>query len=564
MKITVFSNHMKIRGELTLSTLIRSFKSGLEILSNVRLISASGANVPAAGVLGFASLIFVLRNGKMGNFSSLLWSSERHGSSDKLFVPGLRNLGNNCFLNVILQALASCKSFRNFLEENNEKLQSSSLQEEVENSSLSVALASLLEDLCTLQDRGTVLSPWKVMSAMEFYIPQFKMTSQQDAAEAFLHLLSCLREEFSESYVPKYRTLADVDAPSARFINPKGEDMNEPERWRRLFFGPFDGIISSFLTCRSCCSEIMMDFELFHTLPLSPVGNDCASIVDGCTLEDCINRLMNAERVENYYCSHCWHVAAIKYLSSDEGHTKEREKLSGCNEQDSCDCRNLTCLQTLPWSNGFSQAFKHLSIARCPKILCLHLQRVSVNIFGEPIKIQDHVSFPLILDLSPYLKNGFGAENQKENVQRKQAIQQHQLSLSHPNRNGMISDGKKLTLVKELAGLESFDKCMLAFQKLGLPLAQTSCYANPMYIQSSHDKVECHSAASDGHMYHLVSVVEHFGRAGSGHYTVYRGVGTEVDSGNDGGKINTPQLQWFCISDAEVNPASFRRIPEIQ
>lgn len=58
--------------------------------------------------------------------------------------------------------------------------------------------------------------------------------------------------------------------------------------------------------------------------------------------------------------------------------------------------------------------------------------------------------------------------------------------------------------------------------------------------------------------YRLVSVVEHFGRAGSGHYTVYRGVRNEpggVDDNVGGIDTYTP-LEWFRISDSEVHKAS--------
>lgn len=38
-----------------------------------------------------------------------------------------------------------------------------------------------------------------------------------------------------------------------------------------------------------------------------------------CTLVDCLKQFIAAEHVENYRCSHCWHDAAIKYLSLMEG-----------------------------------------------------------------------------------------------------------------------------------------------------------------------------------------------------------------------------------------------------
>lgn len=47
--------------------------------------------------------------------------------------------------------------------------------------------------------------------------------------------------------------------------------------------------------------------------------------------------------------------------------------------------------------------------------------------------------------------------------------------------------------------------------------------------------------------YRLVSVVEHFGRAGGGHYTVYRSVRSETEDHDP---------QWFCISDSSVKSVS--------
>jgi len=46
----------------------------------------------------------------------------------------------------------------------------------------------------------------------------------------------------------------------------------------------------------------------------------------GCTLEECLKQFIVAEHIENYNCSHCWHNAAIKYLSLMEG-----DKVSLCD-----------------------------------------------------------------------------------------------------------------------------------------------------------------------------------------------------------------------------------------
>lgn len=90
---------MKIEGNTSVKAIIQSLKNG--VLPYTKWVSASGL----VGVLGAASFVLALRkDGKFGNFSGLPWFSERENRLEKLcLVPGLQNLGNNCFLNVILQ-----------------------------------------------------------------------------------------------------------------------------------------------------------------------------------------------------------------------------------------------------------------------------------------------------------------------------------------------------------------------------------------------------------------------------------------------------------------------------
>lgn len=59
-------------------------------------------------------------------------------------------------------------------------------------------------------------------------------------------------------------------------------------------------------------------------------------------------------------------------------------------------------------------------------------------------------------------------------------------------------------------------------------------------------------ASADKHMYRLASVVQHFGRAGGGHYTVYRRVRAELKNGNQDHLPESTSAQWFGISDSKV------------
>lgn len=95
---------MRFEKEVTLKSLIRQFEHGFKALSRSNLISSSGFHISVAGLLGIAGIVLALKDSKLSRLSSLDWLPKTDNGSPKLrLVPGLQNLGNNCFLNVILQ-----------------------------------------------------------------------------------------------------------------------------------------------------------------------------------------------------------------------------------------------------------------------------------------------------------------------------------------------------------------------------------------------------------------------------------------------------------------------------
>nr|XP_016508097.1 PREDICTED: ubiquitin carboxyl-terminal hydrolase 27-like isoform X1 [Nicotiana tabacum] len=427
------------------------------------------------------------------------------------------------------------------------------------------------KELCIARHGRAVLSPRRLMHTMSSYIPNFNLTSQQDAEEALSRLLSSLRAELSESYVHDNSSLADVTTlPNCRIVRQRMEGESEQERWQQSFLGPFNGILGSFLTCQSCSFQISLDFQLFHSLHLVPVLSIVGAIMPGCSMEHCLKQFFVAEQLENYKCSHCWHIAAIKFVSAMDENEAIVEKLKLCNEEDSCDCKELPCLARLPWSNSFSRTFKQLSIGRSPKVLCLHLQRASINVFGEPVKLQGHISFPLILDLAPFVKNGVGTKNREGNLQIGKIKHQQQSFplfdyLNLQDNNEMLncitqSERTFSTEVEDTAALCVSNSCGVNAPKSISTLLDTGGYKemslNQLPPHSGNQGEASSITLSKHHKYRLASVVQHFGRVGSGHYTVYRRATAKISEDDPAGLLGSIVDQWFCISDTDMHSVS--------
>ncbi|XP_010868596.1 ubiquitin carboxyl-terminal hydrolase 2-like isoform X1 [Esox lucius] len=286
----------------------------------------------------------------VSTFVGLLINQAKNSKSPQGLV-GLRNLGNTCFMNSILQCLSNTPDLRDYClmnvhrtDINNNCRSQSALMEE---------FAKLTQTLWTSVSSEPI-SPSDFKFQIQRYAPKFVGYNQQDAQEFLRFLLDGLHNEVNRVTVQPRVPPEDIDhLPDSE----KGKRMWKKylERENSKVVDLFVGQLKSSLTCNDCgyCSTV---FDPFWDLSL-PIANKGSEEVN---LTDCM-RLFTKEDV----------------LDGDEKPTCHR-----CKARRKCT--------------------KKFTIQKFPQVLVLHLKRFSENRF-QSSKLSTYVNFPLKeLDMSEF------------------------------------------------------------------------------------------------------------------------------------------------------------------
>ncbi|KAM8816912.1 ubiquitin carboxyl-terminal hydrolase 2 isoform 4-T5 [Rhynchonycteris naso] len=304
----------------------------------------------------------------LSTFVGLLLNKAKNSKSAQ-GLAGLRNLGNTCFMNSILQCLSNTRELRDYC------LQRLYMRDLSHSSSAHRALmeefAKLIQSIWT-SSLNDVVSPSEFKTQIQRYAPRFVGYNQQDAQEFLRFLLDGLHNEVNRVTV---RPKANPENLDHLPDDEKGRQMwrkyleREDSRIGDLFVGQ----LKSSLTCTDCgyCSTV---FDPFWDLSLPITKRGYPEV----TLMDCM-RLFTKEDV----------------LDGDEKPT--------C-----CRCR------------ARKRCIKKFSIQRFPKILVLHLKRFSESRIRTS-KLTTFVNFPLRdLDLRE-----FASENTNHAVYNLYAVSNH-------------------------------------------------------------------------------------------------------------------------------------------
>lgn len=270
-------------------------------------------------------------------------AKDRTNSKAAQGLVGLRNLGNTCFMNSILQCLSNSKELRDYCLQNvyrrdlnHSSRSSTNLMEE---------FAKLIKTMWTAP-MNDVVSPSEFKTQIQRYAPRFVGYNQQDAQEFLRFLLDGLHNEVNRVTSRPRTQPDDLDhLPDGE----KGKEM-----WKRYLqredskiVDLFVGQLKSSLTCTECgyCSTVFDPFWDL-SLPIAKKGYHEVSLMD------CM-QLFTKEDV----------------LDGDEKPTCER-----CKARRKCT--------------------KKFTVQKFPKILVLHLKRFSEARIRTS-KLSAFVSFPL-------------------------------------------------------------------------------------------------------------------------------------------------------------------------
>jgi len=267
---------------------------------------------------------------------------ETDGASNQ-GINGLRNIGNTCFMNSVIQCLSNTKPLMNYLAQDDYSREINTSSSSMKGS-LVKAFATVIKGLWKVN--GRVVDPSSLKGAIQRFAPRFSGYNQEDSQEFLRYLLEGLHEDVNRVTTRPAPINTEIDTS----LSVSEQAM---EAWKRYIrrddshlVDLFVGQLKSTLQCTHCNHE-SVTFEPFWDLSLGIPSRS----------------------------------GDVSLLECFDAFTKE-ETLDG-DEMPSCEACKMRRKST-----------KRYTLYRLPKILVVHLKRFSpTERFRQ--KLSSVVSFPL-------------------------------------------------------------------------------------------------------------------------------------------------------------------------
>ncbi|KAI9250168.1 hypothetical protein BDA99DRAFT_523041 [Phascolomyces articulosus] len=375
--------------------------------------------------------------------------------NNTIWVAGLVNTKNSCFLNVVLQALSSLVTLHTYLNDHHHSLvlppYEEEQQEEEDQGPITGSLWKTIRQLSKPLKRHASFRPRDMVASL-LSKRVILNREQQDAQELFQLIVGALDAEASLTRKKRYATLLGTGGglkffTTPTFLQKQQTDHHSLPPSLMMNTTPFTGLLASRLSCIQCgYTEAVRHFSFNNIQLIVPRAHTT-------TLDACLRQFTSIEYLQDATCRRCSLIHTLRSLKEQFQQLGSKNKPNRKNKIKKRIQEIESRIQTnrieediiMPGGGGEGMiqrvvesplSTKQVMFAKPPKILCLHLSRSAFHASGAVYKNTCHILFPEYLDLAPYTTNGnlctqpklpiSSPQESSENGTRQQQQQQQQ------------------------------------------------------------------------------------------------------------------------------------------
>lgn len=305
--------------------------------------------------------------------------SESPGRPRDKKVVGLRNLGNTCFMNAVLQSLSNIQEFCCYFKKlpslegvrgsNGRRISYRTMRFDESEALMTEELRKVLISLDNADK--VAISPESLFSVIWKVVPRFRGYQQQDAHEFLRYMLDRLHTELLTLLPDAHSSLSDGPySLSPAGLRTRSGSPPSTSNSNSIVTSVFGGTLQSEVRCLNCGVEskkhdpfldLSLDVPERFLARNKSKENEETPNKPVCNLEDCLTSFVEVEELadtELYYCNTC----------------KSKQRST-----------------------------KRFWIRRLPNVLCLHIKRFRWS-YCSRTKLDTYISFPVnSLDMSQFL-----------------------------------------------------------------------------------------------------------------------------------------------------------------
>lgn len=523
--------------------------------------------------------------GGRGGYNRRVSKEEKFAMQNGGEVGGISNEGNTCFMNSVIQSLASSRELVKFIDSylyTNVEVDGQLLRTNIPNGEFTFtsALKQLLSNVNgSYGAKGKEFSTKQLLNKMPNGPKQnfFLGYNQEDAQEFYQLVMSLVESEFKKSNETKTSTfskekgskfvsidrlkqeefisgceklghLGNVFIPASQ-VDPNLLDSEHKVMPLNLVT-PVDGVSAERIGCVNCGEVGGIRYSVNSGLSLNfPLGSSGGSYYSGYsnfTLNGLLDDWSTPEIIDDVNCNRCGLIQTKQFLEENIAKNNEnaffteklQAKLDAIEKELKLPHIEDEAFEKLATKNMIKKTRKHKQIllSRPPALLSIHINR---SVFDPQtmrmMKNSANISFPSVLNLSKYVAEPKDINMDARLPFRKQDMRNGDLSGSIISEKGAHFDEQ----VVDNSSQEDMDVDAADDDQL---------LAESPVSSSTNEDIEDEATYNPHLLYNLKAVISHFGTHNYGHYICYRKLrGT-----------------WWRISDESVYVVTEREVVNCQ